>query len=148
MVERRGFLIGIGVIFAMPAQAQEHSFQVGQIWTLRPPAHAAARVRIGRLDDNGAIVHISLWGMPAPIPQATDVIGSPLVVGHLPITAEALLASVDMRIDEQPPANLGFDEGYDTWRRANGGVFTLTVPEIVETIFQTVSNGEAAPANK
>jgi len=100
-----------------------------------------ARVRIGRIEDNGATIHISLWG--ADIPDTGGAIASPLVAGHLPITADALRASVDRQVDDTPPGDLGFDEGFATWREARGGVFTLTVPEIVNVMLRTVQQGQA-----
>ncbi len=132
--------------FAPSATAQETSFAVGQVWSLRDPAFPDARIRIGRIEDGGRTIHISLWGVPAPVPEVTDVIGSPLVAGHLPITAEALRASVGTVSNDQPPA-IDFEGGYNAWREAQGGVFTLTVPQIVAAIYETVRNGEPSSAN-
>ena len=125
------------------AKAESPVFEVGQIWTLKPPLDGETRVRIGRIEDDGETIHISLWGLEAPVPQATDVLHSPLVMSHLPISTTALAASVQDRSDDPPPENLGFEEGYATWRADSGGVFTITVAEIVEAVLQTVRSGRA-----
>ncbi len=126
---------------ASPAFAQEEPFEVGQVWTLQPPGHPDARVRVGRIEDHGQTIHISMWGVPAPAPQITDIVASPLIASHLPITSTALRNSVAHRVDDNPPTDLQFEEGYRTWREAEGGVFTLTVPEIIDAIHQTVETG-------
>jgi hypothetical protein len=142
MLSRRTLLAAPLAIWTGASWADSPAFAVGQVWSLRPPAHPGARILIGRIE--GSTIHISLWGVPAPFPEATDVVGSPLVASHLPITATALLESVDHIVADNPPSNLGFEEGYQTWRReANGGVFTLTVPQIVEVIYETIRNGQA-----
>lgn len=131
--------LGLGMT---PASAQSTAFEAGQVWTLKPPMHADARIRVGRIENGGATVHISLWGVPISDPSISDVLNSPLVAGHLPITAEALSASVDRLVDEAPPENLDFENGYEVWRQDKGGVFTLTVPEIVEVMLQTIRTGQ------
>ena len=119
-------------------------FAVGQIWTLKPPMNADARIRIGRIEDDGATLHISLWTAAIP-PQPEGMASLPLIAGHLPIARDALQASVDRRVDDEaPPASLGFEEGYAVWRENNGGVFTITVYEIVE-MMQAAQRGEASP---
>jgi hypothetical protein len=56
----------------------------------------------------------------------------------LPIASEALARSVNALTSETPP-DTQFEEGYAEWRRAQGGVFTITVPEIVEVILQSAA---------
>lgn len=145
MLSRRALLTGLAcAIGAAPAWGDVMAFEVGQVWTLKPPMSENARVRIGRIEDDGATIHISLWGVPISDPQVSDVLNTPLVAGHLPITAVALRASIDQLTADTPPDNLGFDEGYATWRQDNGGIFTLTVSEIVDVMLQTIRSGRAS----
>lgn len=146
MMYRRSFVVTAIAAVASPARAQEPAFAVGQIWSLVAPMSPQARIRIGRIEDNGETVHISLWGVPARIPQDSDVLGSSLAAGHLPITKTALRASVAALVSEEAPADLGFEEGYRTWRDAHGGVFTISVSEVVDVIFSTVRDGHGAPS--
>ena len=127
------------------ATAQTVDFESGQTWTLKPPSTPGARIRIGRIEDDRATLHISLWGVPAPN-EITHIVGPTLVAGHLPIAAEALRASVDRLVDDDAPADLNFEQGYRAWREANGGVFTITVPEIVDVLVQSIRGDQGAPA--
>ena len=143
---RRSFVGAAIAGLASPARAQEPAFAAGQIWSLAAPMNPQARIRIGRIEDDGETVHISLWGVPARIPEDSDAIASSLVAGHLPITKTALRASVAAQVSEEAPADLGFEDGYRTWRDAHGGVFTISVSEIVDVIFATVREGQAKPS--
>lgn len=135
----RRLLLAFLILFttAASAHADETPFAVGQIWTLSDPRYPDARVRIGRIEADGQTIHISLWGAPAPSPDVAAVTGPYLTAGHLPITDEALRASVRAIVDEEAPP-LQFEAGYAAWREANGGVFTITVPEIVAVLAEMV----------
>lgn len=77
----------------------------------------------------GDTVHVSLDGLVMCSPH-----GQPArSVGHLPIRQDALAASL-VALDGEATSPAGFQEGIDTWRNANGGVFTMPLSEIVETI--------------
>jgi hypothetical protein len=135
----------LGVVFlcamAPKAMAQDGGqFWQGQVWSLSAPMDPAARVHIGLVEDGGQTIHISLWGQP--IDDASGL-GSPLVAGHLPISADALRRSVDRVVNEAPPENLRFQEGYDTWKEAEGGVFTISVHDIVSVMVETIAGGQA-----
>jgi hypothetical protein len=133
------------IVFALcaPAPAFAQDFEVGQVWSLQAPMDANARIRIGRIEDNGQTIHISLWGQPVePIEGA---LSSPLVAGHLPISADALRSSVNALVDEAPLEGLMFEDGYGQWRDARGGVFTITVAEIVVSLIETISTGNMTP---
>jgi hypothetical protein len=121
--------------FAAPASWAQ-TFEVDQVWSLNAPMSPEARIRVGRVEDGGQTVHISLWAQPI---EEASALGSPLVAGHLPISSDALARSVNTLTDATPPADLQFDEGYAEWSRAQGGVFTITVPEIVNVILQSAA---------
>ncbi len=146
MLRREFILSAIAMSATGPyAHAQTIEFEVGQIWTLIPPSSPDARIRIGRIEDNGATLHISLWGVPAPVAIA-HIVGPTLIAGHLPVAAASLRASIDRIVDEAAPPELDFEQGYRTWREANGGAFTLTVPEIVDVLVQSIQGDLGAPA--
>jgi hypothetical protein len=145
MASRRLVLAGLCSAVAAPALGEDLGFAVGQIWTLKPPMNADARIRIGRIEDDGATLHISLWTGAMP-PQHEGMASFPLIAGHLPIARDALQASVDRRVDDEaPPTSLGFEEGYAAWRQNNGGVFTISVYEIVEMMVQAAQRDQALP---
>lgn len=144
MVTRRSVLAGLGATAAGSAWGEDVGFAVGQIWTLKPPMNPEARIRIGRIDDSGGTLHISLWGAAISSHHADGALASPLVAGHLPITRDALHASVDTRVDEPPPQQIDFEGGYAHWREYNGGVFTISVTEIVDVMLETIQRGQTS----
>lgn len=144
MLSRRLLIAGLILTCAPPALAQEQTFEVGQVWTLRAPMEATARIRVGRIEDNGATIHISLWDVRPPIPNPSGALQRPIWASHLPISSIALSRSVDQLAHESLPEALDLEPGYQQWREAHGGVFTITVAEIVDVILQTAPSGDAA----
>jgi hypothetical protein len=141
MLIRALLILVCGLLWMPVAFAETPPFEVGQVWSLNAPMAPSARVRIGRIENDGDVIHISLWGQP--VPEGLSL-ASPLTMSHLPISREALAASVTSVVTEPPPADLQFEEGYGIWRDDRGGVFTLTVSEIVDAILQTVPRTSAA----
>lgn len=138
MLTKRFLLAAPFALMAQSAWADAPAFEVGQIWSLKAPEYPEGRVRIGRIE--GSTIHISLWGVPSPFPNADE---NSFVASHLPVSAAALAQSVDRIVEATPPENLGFEDGYQTWRReANGAAFSITVPEIIEVIYQSVRGGQ------
>ncbi len=130
-----GLLSLVMALCFSPSLASAQTFEAGQVWTLSAPMSESTRVRIGRIEDNGQTVHISLWGEPVDAPG----MASPLVASHLPISADALRRSVRTLVDETPPSDLEFDAGYAEWQSAQGGVFTIPVSEIVGALVEIMS---------
>ena len=138
MFSKRILLAAPLALLVPTAWADTPAFQVGQIWSLKAPEYPHARVRVGRVE--GSTIHISLWGIPSPFPSADE---NSFVASHLPVSAPALAQSVEQLVQDTPPDNLGFEDGYQTWRReANGAAFTITVPEIIEVIYQSVRSSQ------
>lgn len=138
MLSRRLLIAGLMLTCAPPALAEERTFEVGQVWTLRPPMEPTARIRVGRVEDNGATIHVSLWDVRPPVPQPPGALQRPIWASHLPISSVALSRSVDQLAQDPPPEHFDLEPGYQHWRQANGGVFTITVAEIVNVILETV----------
>lgn len=143
MLSRRLLIAGLIVTCAPAAFADEKSFEVGQVWTLGPPMEPTARIRVGRIEDNGATIHVSLWDVRPPVPQPSGALQRPLWASHLPISSAALSRSVDQLVQESAPEHLDLEPGYQHWREANGGVFTITVAEIVDLMLQMAPNSGA-----
>jgi hypothetical protein len=61
----------------------------------------------------------------------------------MPFDNDALAASVDQLLENNVFAAAGFDEGYAQWKAANGGVFTVSVPQAIDFMFETAR--KAAP---
>lgn len=115
---------------------QTHTFSAGQVWTFRldprePPATPIV-LRVETLASIGEVVHISVSSIrtPAGVTQ----------VGHLPMSKSAMDKSVlELVRTEAGPMDLG---GYETWKKAKGGVFTISVSEALEFVREAMRRGQ------
>jgi hypothetical protein len=113
---------------------------VGQTWAVKTLADAA--VTIGRLEtleyekDGQSrsldVVHMTIWGLKTL--RMPDGNHSPGIAGHIPISPEAFLLSVSHCTGEGQSVDGSFEEGYEIWKDADGGVFTISIPEIIDII--------------
>jgi hypothetical protein len=126
-------LLGFLMVFAAApgiATAQRPPLAVGQVWMFKDANAQTARVVIQKIEQwrkGGEAVHISLYGL-ASTPRFNGI------VEHLPFERTALEASLVQLTDETPPDDLDFNGGYKTWQDARGGIFTITVAEVVEIV--------------
>ena len=97
---------------------------------------------IGRIEPFGdkTVVHVSI--VDVPIPPGLPGAGRFTVIAHAPFDRAALADSVDKLIGTATLAP-DFQRGYDQWRAARGGIYTVGVEEAVRLAFQTI--GRAAP---
>jgi hypothetical protein len=138
--------LGIGLAMAACSERRPPSdpaakarLAIGQVWRYETrPGEEESRVIIAKIEKDpqaGTIVHVKLTGLRIPNPQAPDGINS--VLPHAPVSEAAVLASVTELTDER--ADLaGFAEGYETWRQARGGVFTMPLSEVVGFVEQAL----------
>jgi len=113
----------------------------GQVWEYRTrPGDEGSLLKIQRVEpypnapagDALRVYHISIIGVRlGPEHAPTDL-------QHLPVSEVTLDASVTRR-SESTAAFPTSDEGIAEWRAAQGGVFTISVAEIVGIVDQTVS---------
>lgn len=111
------------------AVAAQPDFAPGQEWSLK---NSTMKVVIGRIDtlaDGKAAVSISVFDVPSPPNYPVD--HPTMSMGHVPMDRDALAASVDSLLATGVAPDTAFEEGYKIWKDANGGVFTLTVQDIV-----------------
>ena len=116
-------------------------YAVGQVWEYRTrPGDEGSLLKIQRVEpypnapagDALRVYHISIIGVRlGPEHAPTDL-------QHLPVSEVTLDASVTRR-SESRAAFPTSDEGIAEWRAAQGGVFTISVAEIVGIVDQTVS---------
>jgi hypothetical protein len=123
--------------FAVPAPGRV--YEEGQVWAFtQDGAESEGRVKIRLIeqDPKGAkIYHVTLVGLSL-------VGGTVTEVQHLPVSRETLDSSVT-RLDPAERAFPDYREGYEEWRRANGGVFTITIAEILLIVEQTLARPPA-----
>jgi hypothetical protein len=147
MVTRRPF--GLGLFAALLPFLSTHAepsasrYVVGQIWRYTPrPGDEGSLLKIGRVEVDPSlqggqpIYHISVIGVHLGQDHRLTVIG------HLPVSKETLDKSVIAlaKSEAEFPDVAG---GIEEWKRAKGGVFTISIADIVTFVDQTIQ-GKAA----
>jgi hypothetical protein len=119
-------------------------FEPGERWSYHTrPEDPDSTLIIGRVEEFpnlGTVIHISVVDVNIRSPRAPG--GLTHVVHHMPISPEALRASVIQRSGTGSPSPQ-FADGYQIWRTAvedgKGGAFSISVREAVEG-FESVIN--------
>lgn len=124
-------------LFALPAQAQDRpAYAEGQVWEYKTrPQDQGSLLKIQRVETDpagGPIYHISVIGLRIEGMPGENI-------PHLPVSRETLDASVT-RLSPLKPDFPSPDEGIQMWRDARGGVFTITIAEIVGIIQKAVDD--------
>lgn len=125
---------------AEPITSTDPKFSPGQVWTYHnretEPSSTLTILKVETLPKIGAVIHIRIDGI-----RLRSCAGGPepKEIEHAPFAREALDRSVVrlIRTGEVPP----FQEGYSRWRHDCGGVYTLTVADMVAVDEQTFSAG-------
>lgn len=122
------------VLIGLSAAAPPAPYQAGQVWEYHTrPGDDGSLLKIQSVETDPAdakkapIYHITVIGV--------HFHGSPLAgaIGHLPVAGSTLDASVT-RPYQGAAEFPGDDQGIAEWRRAQGGVFTIAVAEIIEVL--------------
>jgi hypothetical protein len=132
---RRGFLaLPIVVAWPFASLAADPDLAVGQEWSVKD---TTAKVVIGRIETLGRfdVVSVSILDVP------TD--RGPTAFAHAPFEKSALAASLDRLFATGVATDPNFEQGYQQWKSANGGVFTLSVAKAIAVTLQTIER--AAP---
>jgi len=125
-----------------PTPGRSEKFSIGQVWRYATrEGEEESRVHIGMIEamaNGDVIVHIKITGLHLRAPGGSE--GS--VVGHMPLTEQALEKSVTELTGETADLE-GLEGGHATWleayRSGKGGVFTLSVAEAVDLIQRMIS---------
>jgi len=83
------------------------------------------------------IIHIRVDGIKMKNPQQKE--GSAKEMPHMPFSEEALLKS-KLKFRQFTGDIPDFSGGYNEWKNANGGVFTITVSEAIEYAEQALNS--------
>ncbi|WP_408588318.1 hypothetical protein [Novosphingobium sp.] len=125
-----------------------HQFSEGQVWEYQTrPGDEGSLLKIQKIEpltgmaQPERVFHITIIGVHF---RAGD---EPQALGHAPFSQAALDASVT-RLSRSQALFPDAAEGIAEWRKANGGVFTITVAAAVETVarsLQPQGMAETAP---
>ncbi len=128
----------------IPAWAVAADLEVGQTRACQSSGPGKQLyVTIGRIEPyaNGqTVVSVSLFNRApgAAMPS----------VAHAPVDANVLSVSCPILADHSIPLSPEFDSGYQQWRTAQGGVFTIPIDQIydigVETVAKSHQGGSVA----
>jgi hypothetical protein len=120
------------------------NYAEGQVWEYRTrPSEEASRLKIQRIERDGEaaalgpVYHISITGV-----NVGPNIGP--VLPHLPVSRETLEGSVTRLADDQNAAFPSADPGIAEWRQARGGVFTISVAAILDTVEEAMRRAGSA----
>jgi hypothetical protein len=112
-------------------------FKPGQVWTYQPrPGEASSTLtilQVDRLEKTGIVIHIRVDGLQAHNPQGELV---PSVL-HMPFARDAMLLSVVHLLRTEP--SIPTLDGYENWRAACGGVYTISVADAVNVMEKTLN---------
>jgi hypothetical protein len=129
--------LGLAAVVMLDGQAAPTKYQVGQVWEYRTrPGDEGSLLKIQRIENIpklGQVYHLSVIGFHLTNPAV------PPILPHIPVSAATLDASVT-RLSARKDAFPVADEGIAQWRKANGGVFTISVAEIVAAMDQSTKN--------
>jgi hypothetical protein len=132
------------LVGAAPPQPSAHSYAEGQVWEYHTrPGEEGSLLKIQKIETlpelaaDGPVYHISLIGL-----HLGPGLGG--MLQHAPVSRETLDASVT----RLSTAHADFpDVGPEIteWRQAKGGVFTISVAQIVESLDQMTRNAPQTP---
>ncbi len=107
----------------------EIKFVPGQVWNYKTrPGEENSKLTILRVEPYhqlGDAIHISVSNV------LTDSIG------HMPFSAEAMKGSVTTLVSEGNGVSIE-NEGYDEWKKQEGGIFTISVAEAIDAIGKSI----------
>jgi hypothetical protein len=129
-----------------PRTTTSDQFAVGQVWKYKTrDSETDSRLIIGKVESIeklGTIIHIKLVGLKIKNPAAPG--GFVTQMDHAPITEAKLKESITSLTQEKYDLN-GLEEGYNMWleayRTSKGGVFTITVKELIDFMEQALAKG-------
>lgn len=117
------------------------TFEAGQIWRYRTRAgedqSRACIARVDMLDNGTPVFHLYLDGVRIANPHVADGSGIQTCLPHVPVSLHTLQASLtELQASQQPMPDIS--EGWQQWKDAQGGIFTITLAEILDTIEQAM----------
>ena len=123
-----------------PQAATDPKFSPGQLWSYHTrkgeESSTITILRVESLPKIGVIVHVRIEGIHLKNCSGGP---SPTSIGHSPISREALDQSVTKQL-EQRRALPDYEAGYNKWRQACGGVYTISVADVLKADEETFNS--------
>ena len=142
------FLLLVATTPMAKAQMEQDQFKIGQVWQVKG-LEDTVELTVGQIETlfEDTVISISIYNLPVPheVQQSLNNRTNTSLL-HLPISEEALRKSIGYLKRTNEKIDLNFYTGYDTWKAAleaeKAGYFTVSIPEAINVIFQTLDKGE------
>ena len=118
------------------AQATDISFAISQKWTVKDSGITIVIGRINPFPGGKTAISVSLFDVPCP-PWAGC---TTMTVARAPFYGDALAKSVDKLVTTGAQTAPQFQQGYENWTQAKGGVLTVPVSRMPELLFKATGN--------
>jgi hypothetical protein len=124
----------------LSGQAPPPKYVEGQVWEYRTrPQDAGSLLKVQRISMMEAkkVYHISVVGVHFATPGIAGILP------HIPVSDETLDASVTkLSAEKRDFPTSALDEGIAEWRKAQGGVFTIPMSQIVGIIDEQMASAQ------
>jgi hypothetical protein len=131
----------VAASMVLSGQVSAPKYAAGQVWEYRTrPQDAGSLLKIQQIEGEGQdrVYHVSI----VRVRFATSGVAGTL--GHIPVSNAALDASVTKIAPAKAEfPKIEFQEGIAEWKKAQGGVFTIPVAQIVGIIDDQISRPPA-----
>ncbi len=135
-----------GILLAavgLSGQASPVKYEAGQVWEYRTRQQdAGSLLKVQRVEmmAQKRVYHISVVGVHF---STSGIAG---ILPHIPVSEETLDASVTkMSATRQDFPTTALDEGIEEWRKAQGGVFTIPISQIVGIVDDQTAKTQMQP---
>jgi hypothetical protein len=128
-----------------PTATNDSKFRPGQVWQYNTRSHEKAStltiLKVESLPKLGVIIHIRVDKV-----RLRNCTGGPEPDNfqHMPFAREAIERSVTKLVKEGDVPE--FQDGYDEWRKACGGIYTITVAEAIKVNEETFRKNLGCPS--
>jgi|HubBroStandDraft_5_1064220.scaffolds.fasta_scaffold92056_2 hypothetical protein len=126
---------------AAPQSATDSEFSPGQVWSYKTREGEGSStitiLRVETLPKLGTIIHIRINGINLKNCSGGP---SPHVIEHAPFSKDAIDKSV-LKLIAQKETLPNYEAGYSDWRAHCGGVYTISVADMVAADEQTLNAG-------
>ena len=134
-------VFSIGVFGASADAAPSNKYAEGQVWEYHArPQDAGSLLKIQKISiiADRKVYHVSIIGVHFARPGIAGMLP------HAPVSEETLDASVTRPSSSSVafPLLSTVDEGIAEWERAQGGVFTIPVSQIVDLADKQISGAD------
>ena len=131
-----------------PRPSKDEKYTAGQIWSYKfRPEEGASTITILRVESFeklGTVVHVRINDVHLKNCQGASKLNW---IAHAPFAKDAIDRSVLRRMKSESDLP-NFKEGYEAWRSACGGAYTISIAEMLNVVEKTYETGSGCPTQK